>query len=54
MLQGIFGNASEVDIRSVQAELEAILVQEEKITRAFKIIRDMFIFTDRRLILIDN
>ena len=54
MLQGIFGNASEVDIRSVQAELEAILVQEEKITRAFKIIRDMFIFTDRRLILIDK
>jgi len=54
MLQGIFGNASEVDIRSVQADLEAILVQEEKITRAFKIIRDMFIFTDRRLILIDK
>ncbi|PKO08978.1 MAG: hypothetical protein CVU40_12270 [Chloroflexi bacterium HGW-Chloroflexi-2] len=54
MLQGIFGNASEVDVRSVQAELDAILVQEEKITRAFKIIRDMFIFTDRRLILIDK
>jgi hypothetical protein len=54
MLQGIFGNASEVDVRSVKAELDAILVQEEKITRAFKIIRDMFIFTDRRLILIDK
>jgi hypothetical protein len=36
MLQGIFGNASEVDVRSVQAELDAILVQEEKITRALK------------------
>jgi hypothetical protein len=54
LLQGIFGNASDVDILSVQADLEAILVQEEKITRAFKIIRDMFIFTDRRLILIDK
>jgi len=54
MLQGIFGNASEVDIQSVQAELNAILVQDEKVTRAFKIIRDMFIFTDRRLILIDK
>lgn len=54
MLQGIFGNASEVDIQSVQVELSAILVQDEKVTRAFKIIRDMFIFTDRRLILIDK
>ena len=54
MLQGIFGNASEVDVRSIQADLSAILVQEEKVTRAFKIIRDMFIFTDKRLILIDK
>jgi hypothetical protein len=54
MLQGIFGNASEVDVRAIQSDLNAILVEGEQVVRAFKIVRDMFIFTDRRLILIDK
>ncbi len=54
MLQGIFGNASEVNSKEVQAELNAILIGGEQVIRAFKIIRDMFIFTDKRLILIDK
>ncbi len=54
MLQGLFGNASEVDTKEIQKDLEAILVDGEQIVRAFRIIRDMFIFTDKRLILIDK
>lgn len=54
MLQGLFGNSREVDTKEVQTDLDAILVQDENIVRAFKIIRDLFIFTDKRLILIDK
>ena len=54
MLQGLFGNASEVDIRNLQKDLDAMLIEGEKLVRAFKIIRDLFIFTDQRLILIDK
>jgi len=54
MLQGLFGNASEVDTRSLQKDLDAILVEGENLVRAYKIIRDLFVFTDKRLILIDK
>ena len=54
MLQGLFGNASEVDVKDIQRDLDAILVDGEQIVRAFRLIRDMFVFTDKRLILIDK
>ena len=54
MLQGLFGNASEVDAKGLQRDLEAILVDGEQVVRAFRIVRDLFIFTDRRLVLIDK
>jgi hypothetical protein len=54
MFQAIFGNASEVDVKGLQADLNAILVQGENVIKGYKIVRDMFIFTDKRLILIDK
>ena len=54
MLQGLFGNASEVSLQEVQSEFEPLLVEGEQLLRAFRVIRDMFIFTDRRLILVDR
>lgn len=54
MFQGFFGNASEIDARGIQKDLEAILVDGERVVKAFRIIRDMFVFTDKRLILIDK
>lgn len=54
MFQGLFGNASEVDARELQKDLEAVLIEGEKVVRAFRILRDLFIFTDRRLVLIDK
>jgi hypothetical protein len=54
MLQGLFGNASEVDAKSLQNDLNAILVEGEVIVKGFRIIRDLFIFTDKRLILVDK
>ena len=54
MLKGRFGNASEVDVRSIQADLSAILVQEEKVTRAFKNHPGHVYLYHKRLILIDK
>src|SRR5574338_1424704 len=54
MLQGLFGNASEIDAKNLQRELTAMLIDGEQVVKAFRIIRDMFIFTDRRLIMIDK
>ena len=54
LLSNLLGNATEIDIAKVQAELEPVLVPGESIGRGFKIFRDMFIFTDHRLIMIDK
>lgn len=54
MLQGLFGNATEVNARELEKELAATLIEGESIIKGFKIIRDLIIFTDKRLILIDK
>lgn len=54
LLDGLLGNASEVDIASVAQELAPIIGQTESIERVFKVIRDMYVFTNKRLILIDK
>jgi hypothetical protein len=54
MLQGIFGNSTEVNVKDVQKDLEATMVEGETVVKAFRIVRDLFIFTDKRLILIDK
>jgi hypothetical protein len=54
ILSGILGNASEVDIEKIEEEFEQLLVEGEQIETAYKVIRDLFIFTDKRLILVDK
>jgi hypothetical protein len=54
MLQGLFGNATEVNTKELQKVIEATMVEGEIIVKAFRIIRDLFIFTDKRLLLIDK
>ena len=54
MLQGLFGNASEISAKELQKDLEATIVEGETVVKAFRIIRDLFIFTDKRLLLIDK
>jgi hypothetical protein len=54
MLQGLFGNATEVSAKELEKELSSLLIEGETVVKGFKIIRDMFIFTDKRLILIDK
>lgn len=54
ILSNLLGNASEIDIEKLQAELEPVLVPGESIGRGFKIFRDMWVFTDHRLIMVDK
>ena len=54
LLSGLLGNASVMDNNEVQKQFEKIFIQNEKVEAGFKIIRDDFIFTDRRLVLIDK
>jgi hypothetical protein len=54
LISGILGNASEVDAQKLEHDLNNILAENENINRAFKLIRDLIVFTDKRLILIDK
>ena len=49
----IFGIASEIEIAKLHEEHGWILIDGESIEAGFKFVRDTFIFTDKRIILID-
>ena len=54
LMDGLMGNASEVKMEDVQNELSQLLAKGEKIEKAYKLIRDLFVFTDKRLLLVDK
>ena len=54
LFNGIIGNASEVDINKVSQEYDKLLGPSERIEKAYKLIRDMLIFTNKRLIIVDK
>jgi hypothetical protein len=54
LFDGLMGNASELKIEDVQKEMAHILAKSETIEKAYKLIRDLFIFTNKRLILVDK
>ena len=49
----ILGNASEVSAEKLNEKYARLLAEGESIELGFKLIRDTFIFTNKRLILID-
>jgi hypothetical protein len=54
IIRGLMGHASQVDLADVQKEFEPILIEGEQLAAAFKLVRDMFVFTTMRLILVDK
>lgn len=54
LFNAILGQASEVSVEKINQEYAPILVTGERIEKAFKLIRDMFVFTNKRLILVDK
>lgn len=53
ILDVIVGNASEVDIQEIRNRLSHFVVSGETIAKAYKTVRDFYVFTNKRLILID-
>ena len=53
IMNAIFGNVSEMDIAGLQKEFGALLCDGEHIERAYKLIRDKWVFTNKRLIIQD-
>ena len=51
---GLLGNASQKDIEKTERQLEDILTTTENVELAFSLIRDLIVFTDKRLILVDK
>jgi len=54
LLDGIIGNASRVDPAVAAQEYGRLLAQGEQVQAAYQLVRDAFLFTDRRLILVDK
>ncbi|WP_400192282.1 PH domain-containing protein [Hymenobacter sp. B81] len=54
LLDALLGNASESDINETQQELLRVLASDERVERAYAVIRDQLIFTNKRLILVDK
>jgi hypothetical protein len=54
LLSGLLGNAAEADVADVEKNLEQILADDERVERAFQLVRDLIIFTNRRLLLVDR
>ena len=54
LFSGLMGNASEVDDADLEKVLANTLIEGEQVEKAYKVVRDMFIFTNKRLILLDK
>ena len=54
IFNGLMGNASEINLDSIIKEYNKILAENERREKTYKLVRDLFIFTDKRLILVDK
>ncbi|NKF08567.1 PH domain-containing protein [Clostridium gasigenes] len=54
LFSGVIGNASEANLEKVTQDYGKLLGSNEQIEKAYKLIRDMIIFTNKRLIVIDK
>ena len=52
-LDAFLGNSSNMKTEEAEEKLKDILFPEEKVNQAYKLIRDMLVFTEHRLILVD-
>jgi len=54
LFNAILGNASEVNLENLSNEFEPLLIEGERIEKGYKVIKDMFVFTNKRLILVEK
>ncbi len=54
LFSALLGNAGAVDQEKLVKEYQKLLIEGEQIELGFKLIRDTFIFTNKRLILVEK
>jgi hypothetical protein len=54
LLGGLMGNASKIDSADIQSEFSQILAPGELVEHAYQLIRDYFVFTNKRFVLVDK
>lgn len=54
LIDGVLGNASKIDPAKIQQEFSQILAPGERVEHAYQLIRDYFVFTDKRFVLVDK
>ncbi|MFC3931651.1 PH domain-containing protein [Streptococcus dentapri] len=54
LFSGLIGNASQKDNSKVARDLEGILIAGEEVELAYVLVRDLIVFTEKRLILVDK
>jgi hypothetical protein len=54
LISKLLGHASDLTPEQARQELDGMLLDDERVRVAFKVVRDLFVFTDRRLILVDR
>ncbi|MCO5478201.1 hypothetical protein IGJ28_000266 [Enterococcus sp. AZ091] len=54
LFDGLMGNATQLSSESVSKELQDVLTTDERIDLSFKLVRDLIVFTNKRLIIVDK
>ena len=54
LLDAVIGNASKIDAQQIQREFAKVLAPGEVVEHAYQLIRDYFVFTNKRLVLVDK
>ncbi|MGM0206565.1 hypothetical protein IGI96_001034 [Enterococcus sp. DIV0421] len=54
LFDGLMGNATQLSSESVSKELQDVLTADERIDLSFKLVRDLIVFTNKRLIIVDK
>jgi hypothetical protein len=54
LFDGVLGNSSKIDPSKIQQEFNQILAPEEQVEHAYQLVRDYFVFTNKRFVLVDK
>jgi len=54
LIQGILGNATQINPQECAAEIGGVLAQGEQVQLAFRVIRDLVVFTGGRMLIVDK
>ena len=54
LFSGILGNASKIGNEEISEEFGKVLAPNERIEHAYQLIRDYFVFTDKRLVVVNK